>query len=212
MSNEKIDAFCPECNTVVAAEVRAEAHNLPTADLFEHLPSQEDGFRGVRYRVAFCPSCHSAFLQRKCTTEPSELPFEEILYPQRSKSTPPGLPDPIRRAFESASACFETAQYEPSVIMCRKCLEGVCAAFEITNGNLKKRLAALRDSGIIDERLFSWSDQLRLVGNDAAHDLNLRVSKDDAQDSLDFVEAIVVYVFTLEKKFRAFQERRDQPK
>ena len=47
-----------------------------------------------------------------------------------------------------------------------------------------------------------------MVGNDAAHDLSLTVSKEDARDCLDFVDAILIYVFTLDRKFQEFKSRR----
>jgi hypothetical protein len=75
------------------------------------------------------------------------------------------------------------------------------------NGTLAKRLRRLRDSGKIDARLYSGANQLRMVRNDAAHDLSVVVSKDDARDCLEFVEAISVNVFVLDRKFQEFTKR-----
>jgi hypothetical protein len=48
----------------------------------------------------------------------------------------------------------------------------------------------------------------RLVGNEAAHDVEAAVTADDARDILEFTEALLMYVFTLDTKFRSFAERR----
>jgi hypothetical protein len=102
------------------------------------------------------------------------------------------------------------ANYEPCVIMCGKALEAVCVLLGESedNGTLAKRLRRLRDSGKIEAKLYDWANELRMVRNDAAHDLSVVVSKDDARDCLEFVEAISVYVFVLDRKFQEFTMRR----
>ncbi|MFY9726779.1 MAG: DUF4145 domain-containing protein [Bryobacteraceae bacterium] len=208
MSRDTVESFCPRCNCVVAAEIRATASGSPTADLFDSLPDGEDGLRTVRYSVAFCGKCEGVFLYRDCNTEPSELPLREVLYPRSTEPLADDIPVPIRRPHESATSCFETANYEPCVIMCRKTLEAMCQALGESRGTLQARLQRLRDAGIVEARLCDWADELRFVGNDAAHDLSFNVTKEDARDCLEFVDAILVYVFTLDKKFREFKNRR----
>jgi hypothetical protein len=206
---ETIAGFCPCCNRVVAAEVRTQAYGEPSADLFDHLDPEEEGLRStVKYRLAFCPACHGVFLQRSWTSEPSEFHYEEMIYPKQSKLPLAGLPDEVRRGYESALSCFETGNYEPCVMMCRKSLEAVCMLLGETKGFLHKRLAHLRDKGAIEPKLYSWADELRLIGNDAAHDFKIRISKDDAHDTLEFLEALLLYVFVLDKRFQSFKQRR----
>ena len=207
MRSETIDGFCPRCNRIVAAEVRAEAYGSPTEDLFEHLDAGEDGLGTVKYKLAFCPSCAEIFLHRSCTSEPSQIPCQEILYPRQTKLSVAGLPDVVRRAYESASSCFETGNYEPCVIMCRKCLEALSTLLGETKGSLQKRLGRLRDTGTIEAKLYSWANELRLIGNEAAHDLHLHISKGDARDSLEFLEALLLYVFVLDSRFQRFKKR-----
>ncbi len=208
MYQERIDGFCPTCNCLVAAEVKGQASGLPTEDLMEHLAPGEDGFHGVRYAIAFCPSCNGVFLERSTTTEPSDYQYREILFPHPQKRAVSGLPESLKRAFESASSCFETGNYDACLVMCRKCLDGTCVLLGEGSRNLKENLKRLRESREIDERLWTWANQLRLTGNEAAHDLDAEVSREDACDSLEFVEAILLYTFTLKRRFRRFQERR----
>jgi hypothetical protein len=208
MPSETIDGFCHHCNSVVSSEVRATAFGEPTTDLFKHLDRDEEGFHGVRYMLAFCPKCESVFLYRSCTTEPSGFPFEEILYPRPAEPLATDVPPLVRRPHESAASCFATANYEPCVIMCGKTLEAVCEVLGERKGNLQERLRRLRESGKIEAKLHDWADELRLVRNDAAHELSGAFSKDDARDCLEFVEAILLYVFTLDRKFQEFRKRR----
>ncbi len=92
--------------------------------------------------------------------------------------------------------------------MCRRTLEGICAHHNMQGGNLVKKLQQLRADGVIEQRLFEWADSLRMVGNEAAHDVTSTVSKEDARDLLDFTRALVEYIFTFTESFRKFQERR----
>ena len=141
MPGETIQAFCKRCNSVISAGVRATASGDPTEDLAEHLDPNEDGFRRVRYKLAFCPKCEAVFLYRSCETEPSEILYEEILYPRASEPLATNIPSVVRRPRESAVSCLATGNYEPCVILCRKALEAVCVALGEDKGNLRRATA-----------------------------------------------------------------------
>jgi len=212
VTSESVEGFCPECNRMSALEIRSEAYANAPQQLFDQLDAGEDGLRIARYSIAFCPKCKGVFLHVSAKSEPSEIPYEAMLYPTSDRRGVPGLPEPARRAYESAQSCLNTGNFEPCVIMCRKCLEAICVSFGVQKGSLAERLRQLRDSGRIEARLYEWADQLRLVANDAAHDLDIRISKQDAVDSLDFVEAILQYIFILDQRFRDFCARRQGAK
>lgn len=210
MRTEPIEGFCPECNRMSALEVKAQAYAVSPRELFSRIELHEDGLHAACYTIAFCPKCDGVFLHVSATSEPSSIPYEAMLYPSANRRPIPGLPESVRRTFDSAQSCFETGNFEPCVVMCRKCLEALCAFQGLRKGSLVDRLRSLRDSGRIEARLYDWADELRLVGNDAAHDLDIRISKDDAVDSLNFVEAILLYVFSLDQRFNAFRARRQE--
>ena len=208
MSNETVEGFCPDCNRMSALEIRSEVHGSAPEQLLDQLDPGEDGLHFARYSIAFCPKCEGVFLHVSAESEPSEIHYRAMLYPPSDRRGIPGLPEPARRAYESAQSCFNTGNFEPCVLMCRKCLEAICVSFGVQKGSLAERLRQLRDSDRIEARLYEWADELRLVGNDAAHDLDIRISKQDAVDSLDFVEVILQYVFVLDQRFRDFRARR----
>lgn len=212
MTSESVEGFCPECNRMSALRVRSEAHATAPRQLFDQMDAGEDGLHLARYSIAFCPKCEGVFLHVAATSEPSGIPYEAMLFPTPDRRGIPGLPEPVRRTFRSAQSCFETGNFEPCVVMCRKCIEAVCAFLGIQTGSLAERLRKARDSGRIEARLYEWADELRLIGNDAAHDLDVRISKQDAVDSIDFVEAILLYVFALDQRFRDFCARRQEAK
>lgn len=215
MARETVEGFCPTCNRMSELQVRGGASATAPRQLFDQMDSGEDGLRTAHYSIAFCPTCEGVFLHAGATSEPSDFPYEAMLFPSSNRRDISGLPEPVHRTFRSARSCFDTGNFEPCVVMSRKCLEAVCVFLGEKDGPLAARLCKLRDAGRIEAKLYEWADELRLVGNDAAHDLNIRISKQDAVDSLDFVEAILLYVFALDQRFRDFRARREavkQPK
>jgi hypothetical protein len=49
---------------------------------------------------------------------------------------------------------------------------------------------------------------LRTIGNEAAHGVEFVVSSEGAQDTLEFTEALIEYVFTYRDKIESFKKRR----
>ncbi len=94
--------------------------------------------------------------------------------------------------------------------MYRKTLEGVCQQHGMSASNLKASLANLKEKGVIEGRLFEWADELRLAGNEAAHDVNVEVQSRDAGDTIEFTKALLEYVYTFREKFEEFKERRSK--
>jgi hypothetical protein len=93
-----------------------------------------------------------------------------------------------------------------SLLRCPRCR----GPFLGKEANLKKSLETLRDSQVIDGRLFEWADALRLFGNEAAHGVAVTISKQDAEDTIAFTNALLEYVFTFRDRFEEFRQRRNQ--
>ena len=92
--------------------------------------------------------------------------------------------------------------------MSRKCLEAVCKVLNAKGRNLYAMLMSLHEAEQIDSRLLNWAHQVRAIGNEAAHDVDVPVTKEDARDAFEFTEAILIYIFSLTKRFESMQERR----
>ena len=96
--------------------------------------------------------------------------------------------------------------------MFRKTLEGICHAHGVkSSGTLAAQLKKLKEDEVIESRLFEWAEELRTIGNDAAREVGFIVSREDVQDTLEFTEALIEYVFTYRDKFEQFKKRRAKP-
>jgi len=94
--------------------------------------------------------------------------------------------------------------------MCRKTLEGICAEYKTKGPTLVAALKELKDKEIIENRLHEWADALRVLGNEAAHDVNITITAEDTKDLIDFTHALLEYVFTFRDKFENFKNRRNK--
>ena len=129
------------------------------------------------------------------------------MYPERHHVNAE-LPDGIRIAFSEAVSCVKAKAFTAGAIMCRKTLEGACKESGASERTLAASLKELKDAGVIDERLAEWAMALRMSGNEAAHDINVRVSAEDARDLIEFTGAFLENLFILKDRFDKFMARR----
>jgi hypothetical protein len=198
---------------LVAARVVAEGNGGFRNDAVSTFGDEIDTeYHGEHYCVCLCGRCSQPFLIRQSLfgvpAEFESITEEKILYPNEKKLPIDGVPNTIKSAYDQAARSFSASLFEPCVLMCRKCLEATCKNLGTKGHDLNSKLQGLFDGGHIDSRLLNWAHEIRLIGNEAAHDPDTKVTKRDARDVLDFTEAILIYVFSLTSRFEAFRARR----
>jgi len=212
MSKGEFDVFCPSCNILVAAKVVAEGIGAFRSDALNPIDEVDTEYHGEHYYICLCGRCSQPFLIRQSLygvpREFESITEERILYPSEKKLPLDGVPNTIKSAYDQAARSFSASLFEPCVLMCRKCLEATCKNLGAKGRDLNSKLQSLFDSGHIDSRLLNWAHEIRLIGNEAAHDPDTKVTKRDARDVLDFTEAILIYIFSLTSRFDAFRIRR----
>ena len=207
MSDRKIIIECANCHTRFEEDICGE-HHLSTGD---------NDYAGVCIGLVICVSCAIPILFEQNTERDfnSDMDYgpPKTIYPTSSLNVNNAAPEPIRIALEEAIVCFKVKAYTASAIMCRKVLEGIRSEYGIKERTLSASLNTMKEREFIDIRLFQWSDALKSAGNEAAHDVNIRIEKDDAQDIVDFAVAITDYLFSFRQRFDEFQRRRkERPK
>jgi uncharacterized membrane protein len=131
----------------------------------------------------------------------------ETVYPCEGEAVNPELPERLQSILQEARRCYQAKAYTATAIVCRRAIEALCAEREVKTENLAAALKEMRDRGLIDGSLFEWADGLRLAGNRAAHNVESDVSWEDAQDLLQFTEAILEYVVVYRERFERFKIR-----
>jgi hypothetical protein len=193
---------CNYCESQVDAKVLAQHEE------------QEDPWE--RYRILFleCPVCKNTLVgsQEFFQVGPEEWAWDKAVrvWPNPRKYIDLSVPDKVREAIEEANICFKSKAYNACVVMCGKTIECICLEYKTKERLLQGGLKELLEKGIIDQKIFQWSEALRLHRNIGAHAGEHKISKEDCRDLLDFTNAICDYVFVLRKKFEDFMKRKKQ--
>lgn len=169
-----------------------------------------------RFVLLKCPRCERPFVVKQIDETPDD-PNDyrcsepgETLLPAPYKRVDPNLPKSIRSAFEESLTCLRSGALTACTMMCRKTLEAVCIEANLGVSGLAAMLKKMRETDIIDGRLYEWADALRLAGNEAAHAVDSEVSRRNAVDTVDFTHALVEYTYTYRQRFKDFMERRNK--
>ncbi len=79
------------------------------------------------------------------------------------------IPKNIVATFHEALSCHAHNCFTSSAIMVRRTLEEICADLGAAGRDLKARIGDLKTKVVLPPELFEAMDELRLLGNDAAH-------------------------------------------
>lgn len=156
-----------------------------------------------------CPRCHTGIVGGRYDFEDEPL---TRLWPHPEKFISHEVPENIRHSLDEARICFKAGAYNATTVMAGRALEGICRHFGTSKTYLGPGIRELHQKGIIDSRLARWAGALQQARNLSAHASSERVSKQDAEDLLDFVSAICEYVFVLTKKFENYISRKGEAK
>ena len=200
MSNSVV-IDCPNCSVRVNAQVRGAVH---------------DNESDSAVVLAKCPSCDGPLvgLTQLFQTDHNNWEYEhaERVWPAPTAvEVSLTIPQSARRDIKDAQKCIAHGIYSAAVVLCGRALERLVKE-RAPSKTLAEGLAALKTQGIIDERLSLWASALRKERNIGAHASEEEVTKENAQDILDFTVAIFEYVYTLSEKYAEFVARKAAPK
>lgn len=108
------------------------------------------------------------------------------------------IPVNVQNAFEEAIKCHAQSCFVASAIMVRKTLEELCRDRNATGTNLKERIKALSTKVVIPQELLNGLDDLRLLGNDAAHIESqeyTKVGQEEVEVGIEFAKEVLKAVY-----------------
>jgi hypothetical protein len=118
--------------------------------------------------------------------------------PERLDFDSTNIPGSITKAIEEAITCHASECFIASAIMVRKTLEELCHERNATGPNLKQRLRNLGTKIVLPQELLDGLDDLRLLGNDAAHieseEFN-SIGREEVEIGIQFAKEILKAVF-----------------
>ena len=121
--------------------------------------------------------------------------------PERIDFDSTNLPPEVVSALEEAIICHANQCFIAAAMLLRKTLEYLCAERGAEGDNLKQRISALATTVVLPKDLLDGLDDIRLLGNDAAHiessDYD-NIGKDELEVAIDFAKEVLkaVYQYT----------------
>jgi hypothetical protein len=104
------------------------------------------------------------------------------------------IPSAVVEAMGEAIICHSQECYIAAAIMVRKTLEELCADRGAEGANLKERITALGEKVVLPKDLLEGLDDLRLLGNDAAHiesrEFN-NVGQEEVEVGIEFAKEVL---------------------
>jgi len=166
---------------------------------FENLNVQDVFLSGAQPQVTVglrrCPNsaCYAAaFVVYSSGKLVESFPAETIDFDSTN------IPAGVVSAFEEAIKCHATQCFVAAAIMVRKTLEELCRDRQATGGNLKERIRALSTKIVLPQDLLDGLDDLRLLGNDAAHIESqeyAKLGKEEVEVGIDFAKEVLKAVY-----------------
>lgn len=146
------------------------------------------------------------------------------VYPKPPKTfTSFEIPNVVKDSIIEAERALQANANIAACVMLGRTLEGICRdvlqKIESASSGKKTRpkklkpimlgkgLKELKAKGIIDDRLFDWSQQLQAFRNLAAHPEDVSITRDDAEDLQAFVHALIEYIYDLAERYEEFKQR-----
>lgn len=121
---------------------------------------------------------------------------------------PEDSPPTVANYFAQGTSSLKSGNFDAAGLMFRKCLESATKLLDpdLTRLSLVKRIEALVDGGKLTHDMGLWAHEVRLGGNEAAHE-DEPFTADEAQTLQYFLESFLRYSFTLPSAVR----RRSSP-
>jgi len=234
MTEERLPIFivdCPVCKAKVAAEEHGRISHRGFVDNLEG-----EVHYGISVGLGKCPKCHSILVgeSQQVGIKGFDSYEDEWADPVRVYPDPPKAFTSLRIpkvVSESITEGLKSLQANANVAACvmfGRALEAICRNLldpsagtdqmqpSVTTSKrpimLGEGLRKLKDGGLIDQKLFDWSQQLHTFRNLAAHPTDIAISREEADDLRSFVFAIVEYIYDLTDRYNDFQERLEKKK
>ena len=112
---------------------------------------------------------------------------------------PRGTPDDIAADFREAKSCLFHKNIKAACILARSALETTAVRQGAVKGGLRDKIRFMAREHIITPALAEWAEEIKDIGNDAAHAAERRsdLTLEDARDAINFLEMLLTYLYSL---------------
>jgi hypothetical protein len=195
---------CPHCRELGSFSQVGNARSYSKPGKVGNNPVVDTYYASIRW----CPNvkCHGMVF----VIEGSQG-ILEVEPPQLLDFNPESLPPRLQQTLREAVACHGAGAYRAAAMMVRRLLEEICDENNATGANLHQRLASLKSAIVLPEPLFDAMNELKALGNDAAHveaKAYDNIGAEEAEDSIELAKEIVKALYQLKSLIARLQARK----
>jgi len=206
MPAERRHLTCPHCGNRTILVVEAEYHQeFPDWDA--ELDSNRANY--TQWSILQCETCYEISVDQtshlRIDGKPHSNFKQGFLYPI-DRPELPNLPVKVEKAYRAA---LKVQKIEPNAcaVLVGRTLEAACNHENAPGRVLADKLTYLANAGRIPKTLAEMAHHLKELRNLGAHDAEDTVTKEDVPIILDFLEAILEYLYVAPAKVAAVQTR-----
>ena len=191
---------CPHCDTE-----RSGFELVYCQRMYPGEPASS-GLSSVFNTMCVCPRCHNAIVvvieaNRHVVFERPKFNIEDCnvldVFPRMTElKVPDFTPPEVANIYLQGLDCLRRGHYDACEVMMRKTIEITAGIKGAKENGLARKIQWLAKSNIITADMAAWADEIRLAGNEAAHE-DGPVGKAEASEIADFTELLLTYLFQL---------------
>ena len=199
-----VSVRCPHCRELGSFNVLNQAIHFRKVAKLGANAHPRDYFASIR----ICPNikCHGLVFVIEAPDG-----VAEIEPPQLLDFNLDNLPPKLQETLKEAVACHGAGAHRAAAMMVRRLLEEICEENKATGANLHQRLALLKTLVVLPQPLFDAMNELKALGNDAAHveakDYD-NIGSAEAEDSIEVAKEILKALYQLKGLIARLQARR----
>jgi hypothetical protein len=190
-----VNLECPYCSICI----------LPIS-----VAAEIDDLKGNFVHLAECPSCGEHFV---VNTDEEDIGVSQVIELQ-----PPGckvkvsdhIPQNIRDDFIEAKICLRIGAIKAAATMSRRALQSSVVESGAPKDRLIKQLKWMSEHEIITKPIYNLAEQIRIIGNDAAHpsqDGIDEVKKEEVETIVSFLEKYLDHVYVTPKEIEESRKK-----
>lgn len=177
MSISKVNYKCGYCNVTIG----------PTLGYVYGYDNYES-YTGITNRIYICPNCNNP-----THFDQDDMQTPGFLFGNNIQN----LPEEIDFLYNEARRCFSINAYNSVAMVTRKILMNVAVNEGATeNLNYYDYISYLDESNIIPRNTKKWLDELRIIGNEANHEIK-HITSNEAEKCIRFCELLLKIVYEM---------------
>lgn len=204
--SHKAQGLCPRCHRQSNFEVRGHIDlSFDTQFVIAERDGSSSRIPDERLTGLTCRGCSQgiAVVEEMCylNARPGSGTVvwrANFAWPLPTAQVSVDVPAHIAAIFAEAVTALAARIPRAASLMARATLEAITVdKGEAQKDNLKTRIRNLANKNILQPDLAAWADEIRLIGNAGAHDVNAPVSLADVEQLVSFIRELLRYLYEL---------------